>query len=116
MTPDNFRQSLARARRDLYQFMNNQCGLINTNNPCRCHKKTKGFIDAGHVDPNHMTFTSGHVTKIRTVAVDTLAQVDHVVDQQYAALFRDHHSSSPRIKFFGCERCSNNAASAILFT
>src|SRR5215813_3714816 len=35
MTADNFRQSLARARRDLYRFMNDQCGLVNTDNPCR---------------------------------------------------------------------------------
>src|SRR5258708_34443039 len=49
MTADNFRQCLARARRDLYSFMNNQCGLVDNKNPCRCPKKTKGFIDAGHV-------------------------------------------------------------------
>ncbi len=41
ITPENFRQSLSRARRDLYHFMNNQCGLVNTANPCRCPKKTK---------------------------------------------------------------------------
>jgi RNA polymerase sigma factor (sigma-70 family) len=42
MNADNFRQCLARARRDLYNFLNNQCGLVNTNNPCRCPKKTRG--------------------------------------------------------------------------
>src|SRR6266478_1327721 len=52
MTPDNFRQCLARARRDLYSFMNNQCGLVNKDNPCRCAKKTRGFIERGHVDPH----------------------------------------------------------------
>src|SRR5207253_3960044 len=52
MSADNFRQSLARARRDLYQFMHGQCGLVNSDNPCRCPKKTKGFIDDGHVDPD----------------------------------------------------------------
>ena len=51
MTADNFRQCLARARRDLHSFMNNQCGLVNKNNPCRCPKKTQGFIEQGHVDP-----------------------------------------------------------------
>ncbi len=43
MSPDNFPPIALDARRDLYQFMNNQCGLINTSNPCRCHKKTKGL-------------------------------------------------------------------------
>ncbi len=51
MSPGNFRQSLARARRDLYRFMNDQCGLVNPGNPCRCPKKTRGFVEAGHVDP-----------------------------------------------------------------
>ena len=96
MTPDNFRQSLSRARRDLYQFMQNQCGLINANNPCRCHKKTKGFIDAGHVDPNSMTFSSLRFAKIRSLAAETYAQIDNVVDRQYAALFRDHPFLEPK--------------------
>ena len=40
MTSDNFRQCLVRARRDLHSFMNQQCGLVNKGNPCRCPKKT----------------------------------------------------------------------------
>ena len=55
-TADNFRQGLTRARRDLHSFMNNQCGLVNTNNPCRCPKKTRGFIEEGHVDPHDLLF------------------------------------------------------------
>jgi RNA polymerase sigma factor (sigma-70 family) len=43
---DNFRQKLSRARRDLNNFMQNQCGLINKSNPCRCAKKTQAFIRA----------------------------------------------------------------------
>ncbi|XZE44152.1 RNA polymerase sigma factor [Pirellulaceae bacterium SH467] len=96
MSPDNFRQSLSRARKDLYQFMNNQCGLVNTNNPCRCHKKTKGFIDAGHVDPKNMMFAVQRVSDIRSVAANTYAQVDDILDQQYAMLFRDHPFLQPK--------------------
>lgn len=95
MSPDNFRQSLSRARRDLVQFMNNQCGLVNANNPCRCHKKTKGFIDAGHVDPHNLKFSSSRLNAIRSVAPDTFAQVEDVLHQQYAALFRDHPFLEP---------------------
>lgn len=96
MSPDNFRQTLSRARRDLHQFMNNQCGLVNTDNPCRCSKKTKGFIDAGHVDPRNMQFASPHLTKISNVAADTSAQIDSVLDQQYRALFREHPFLEPQ--------------------
>jgi len=90
MTADNFRQCLARARRDLYQFMNHQCGLVNASNPCRCPKKTKGFIDAGHVDPHHLLFAAPHVQRIRDVAVDTTREIDEVADRSFAAIYRDH--------------------------
>mgnify|MGYP003346925776 CR=1 FL=1 len=33
--PENYRQKLSRARRDLHEWMNNRCGLVNTANPCR---------------------------------------------------------------------------------
>lgn len=36
LSRDNFRQRLARARRDLHNFMQDKCGLVNTANPCRC--------------------------------------------------------------------------------
>ena len=41
ITPDNFRQKLIRARKDLYEWMHNRCGLVNKEDPCRCPKKTK---------------------------------------------------------------------------
>src|SRR5204863_725003 len=53
---DTFRQRLARARRDLHSFMNDKCGLVNRANPCRCAKKTRGFIEAGYVDPENLLF------------------------------------------------------------
>src|SRR4051812_32745185 len=79
MAPDNFRQCLARARRDLYSFMNNQCGLVNKNNPCRCPKKTKGFIEAGHVDPEHLLFAGQHVEQVKHVAAETAREFDDLV-------------------------------------
>jgi RNA polymerase sigma factor (sigma-70 family) len=53
---DNFRQKLSRARRDLRAFMNDECGLVNTSNPCRCAKKTQGFIKAGYIDARTLLF------------------------------------------------------------
>ena len=95
MTPDNFRQCLSRARRDLYSFMNNQCGLVNTNNPCRCPKKTKGFIEAGHVDPHQLLFVRQHVEQVKDVAAETVREFEDVVDRQYAAIYRDHPFLKP---------------------
>jgi RNA polymerase sigma factor (sigma-70 family) len=95
MSADNFRQCLARARRDLYSFMNNQCGLVNKDNPCRCAKKTRGFIERGHVDPHHLQFVPRHVEQIKDVAADTVRQIEDVVEEQYAAVFRDHPFLQP---------------------
>ena len=90
MTADNFRQSLARARRDLYQFMNGQCGLVNEANPCRCPKKTRGFVQAGHVDPMHLRFVPEHVERIRDVAAERFREIDDAVATRHAAIYRDH--------------------------
>ena len=95
MTADNFRQSLSRARRDLHNFMNNQCGLVNKSNPCRCPKKTRGFIEHGHVDPAHLLFVPQHVERVRDVAGETVREIEDVVERQHAAIYRDHPFLQP---------------------
>src|SRR4030095_7267451 len=86
---ENFRQKLARARRDLHHFMQNQCGLINKANPCRCAKKTRAFMTAGYVDPENLLFARKHVTRVREVARKTSNQIDSL-DAAYAEIHRDH--------------------------
>ncbi len=95
MTADNFRQCLARARRDLHHFMNNQCGLVNRNNPCRCPKKTRGFIEQGHVDPGNLLFVPRHVERVRDVAPDAVREIEEVVERQHVAIYRDHPFLQP---------------------
>jgi RNA polymerase sigma factor (sigma-70 family) len=95
MTADNFRQSLARARRDLHQFMNNQCGLVNTANPCRCAKKTRGFIEQGQVDPHRLEFVQLHVRRVREVAPAVVREIENAVEARHAAIYRDHPFLEP---------------------
>jgi RNA polymerase sigma factor (sigma-70 family) len=95
MTDDNFRQCLARSRRDLYHFMNNQCGLVNTSNPCRCPKKTKGFINDGHVDPHNLLFVPLRLNRIKEAATDTVREIEDIVDRQYASIYREHPFLEP---------------------
>jgi RNA polymerase sigma factor (sigma-70 family) len=99
MSADNFRQSLARARRDLYQFMHGQCGLVNPNNPCRCPKKTKGFIEAGHVDPGQLQFVPLHRQRVSEAAEGIVRAIENTVDEQYAAIFREHPFLEPKNQF-----------------
>jgi RNA polymerase sigma factor (sigma-70 family) len=94
VSPDNFRQLLSRARRDLYQFMNDKCGLINTANPCRCAKKTRSYMQAGYVDPDRLEFTKGRLATIDQIAPHRLEELDKL-DRKHAELFRDHSFLAP---------------------
>jgi hypothetical protein len=86
---DAFRQQLARARRDLHSFMHGQCGLVNRANPCRCAKKTQGFIKAGYLDPERLLFAREHVTRVHEVAPLAADAVDEL-DVAYGAIHRSH--------------------------
>ena len=86
---ENFRQKLSRARRDLHHFMQNQCGLVNKANPCRCAKKTRAFMTAGYVNPENLLFARKHVTRVREVARKTSRNIDSL-DAAYAEIHRDH--------------------------
>ncbi len=89
ITPANFRQKLARARRDLHQFMRGQCGLIDQANPCRCAKKTRAFMRAGYVDPHKLLFAGTRLEAVREVA-KARSEAIEVLDAAYADIHRDH--------------------------
>jgi RNA polymerase sigma factor (sigma-70 family) len=86
---DNFRQRLTRARRDLHSFMNDRCGLVNQANPCRCAKKTRGFIQAGHVDPRSLLFARARVQQIREI-VPKAHEALLTLDERCAESYREH--------------------------
>lgn len=88
ISKDNFRQKLSRARRDLHNFMNQKCGLVNKNNPCRCDKKTKSFIAAGWVDAQKLKFNTDYVRSIQAVAPEKSADLCETMDFAYADLFK----------------------------
>jgi RNA polymerase sigma factor (sigma-70 family) len=89
ITPENFRQRLARARRDLRNFMNDKCGLVNPANPCRCAKKTRGFIEAGHVDPENLLFVRERICQVREAASKTYESIK-TLDDKCAEVYRRH--------------------------
>lgn len=86
---DNFRQKLARARRDLYNFMQGKCGLVKASNPCRCAKKTQGFIQLGYLDPQHLLFARERMVQVREVAEKRSEHLDALYDA-YAEIHRNH--------------------------
>ncbi len=74
--------------------MNDKCGLVNRANPCRCAKKTRGFMQAGYVDPNNLLFARHHVLQVRQVAPRALATI-RTLDERCASVYRAHPFHQP---------------------
>jgi RNA polymerase sigma factor (sigma-70 family) len=87
ISPENFRQLLSRARHDLYQFMNDKCGLVNQANPCRCTRKARGFMRNGWLDARTLHFSKDRVATMRDVAPDRLDELQ-TMDRTHAELYR----------------------------
>lgn len=68
ISPDNFRQRLARARANLHAFIHNRCGLINPTNACRCPKKTRLWIDQGLVNKDKLVFNTRYTKRVNEIA------------------------------------------------
>jgi RNA polymerase sigma factor (sigma-70 family) len=90
VSPDNFRTLLSRAKKDLYSFMHHKCGLINKNNPCRCSKKTKSFIEAGYVNPSNLLFYPKYQTFIEQSAPKKQAEMEADFYAEYRDLYQKH--------------------------
>ncbi|MEM8890698.1 MAG: RNA polymerase sigma factor [Bacteroidota bacterium] len=87
---DNFRQRLARARKDLYSYLNRQCGLINKNNPCRCSKKTKHMVENGQVDKNSLQFNIKTRKKFYEIAQERYSEAFGRIEEEYDKLYGHH--------------------------
>jgi RNA polymerase sigma factor (sigma-70 family) len=95
VTPDNFRQILSRARRDLYEYLRDNCSLVNPENDCKCVRKTRAFIQAGFVDPAKLEFTQAHARKVREVAAQRAPEIFEAYMEVGASVYRDHPFYEP---------------------
>ena len=86
----NFRMKLSKARKDLYNFMQNKCGLVNKGNPCRCHKKVTVALEHGMVDAKELLFNrKEYSTFQKSIEPDTNYLVDES-ERLYTQLHREH--------------------------
>lgn len=91
----NFRQMLSRTRRQLYGFLNRQCGLVNQSNPCRCARKAPGFIAKGWLQPGRLQFSDNQLVKVQSVAPDRMRELEEL-ERQHAQIFREQSLLAPR--------------------
>jgi len=95
ITSATYRKRLQRARADLHNFMNDKCGLIKKENPCRCARKTRAFFEAGHLDRKELKFQRNRVASIGEVAPRDASAVYDKLTNDYPALYRNHPFSDP---------------------
>lgn len=95
VTPVNFRQILSRARRDLYEYLRDNCSLVNAKNECKCARKTRAFIQAGFVDPARLEFTQAHARKVREVADERVPELMDTYMEIGASVYRGHPFYEP---------------------
>jgi RNA polymerase sigma factor (sigma-70 family) len=95
VTPANFRQILSRARRDLGEYLRDNCGLVNPANDCKCVRKTRAFIQAGFVDPSKLEFTQDHVRKLKEFATQRAPEQLEAYMEVAASVYRNHPFYEP---------------------
>ena len=87
----NYRKILSRARKKVNSFINQNCGLIDSANPCHCSKKLKGFIRAGFIDPSNMTFYNDQVKSISEAVRMNRGALEQMVTPDKARDIFQHH-------------------------
>lgn len=87
MSKDNFRAKLSKARKDLYNFMNNQCGLVNKDNPCRCYKKVTAAVNGGFIDAKNLLFNHKDYSTFKREIQKDADYMLEFADKNYIALY-----------------------------
>jgi RNA polymerase sigma factor (sigma-70 family) len=94
ITPQNFRVKLSRARKELHNYMEYRCGLINKSNPCRCSKKAKSALKMGVLNENNLIFKPSYTKKIGDFVSENQGTMTSVLDRKYVEVYRDHPGKS----------------------
>jgi len=90
ISKENFRVKLSRTRKEFHSFMNQQCGLVNRDNPCRCSKKAKAMEAAGKMKTDERLFHPEYTSTIATYAGKVADEVADMVDKKYIEFFQKH--------------------------
>jgi hypothetical protein len=95
VAPDVFRKRLSRAREAIVDFTKAKCGLVNPQNPCRCHRRVGSALAMNRIDRGKLLFAHDAAEAARFPEV--LAAIRTLQDtRRVAAVYRAHAEfSSP---------------------
>ena len=92
LSKQNYRTKLSRTRKEFHAFMNQQCGLVKLENPCRCSKKAKAMEAAGRMKTETRLFDPEFSATISKYVEDKADEVADIVDRKYIDFFHKHPS------------------------
>lgn len=87
ISKDNFRQRLSRARKDIFNFMQNKCGLVNKANPCRCHKKVGFALNNKIIDSKNLLFNRKNYSEFQEHIKKDATDMLDIVEEKYSELY-----------------------------
>jgi len=98
VTPDAYRQRLARARAAIVGLMKARCGLAHPENPCRCRRRVATAMARGHLDPGRLLFArSAEQARRFPEVLEEIRRLEEM--QRAAALQRSHFLPPPSQEF-----------------
>jgi RNA polymerase sigma factor (sigma-70 family) len=90
VSTQNFRVKLSRARKELHNYMEYRCGLVNKANPCRCVKKAKSALKMGALNEHNLILKPSYTRQIGEFVSKNQDAMREVLDQKYVEIFRAH--------------------------
>jgi RNA polymerase sigma factor (sigma-70 family) len=93
VSPDAYRQRLARARAGIVGLMRARCGLTHPENPCRCRRRVATAIARGYLDPARLLF-AGSAEQARRFP-EVLGEIRRLEELQRAAALQRSHVLPP---------------------
>ena len=90
ISKQNYRTRLSRTRKEFHAFMNQQCGLVKLENPCRCSKKAKAMEAAGRMQINKKLFDPVYSATIAKYVSEVADEMADIVDRKYIEFFQAH--------------------------
>lgn len=90
LSKENYRVKLSRTRKEFHAFMNEQCGLVHKDNPCRCSKKAKAMEAAGKLKVDEKLFNPKYTSTISKYVEEVADEVSDIVDRKYIDFFQKH--------------------------
>lgn len=87
---DNYRQRLSRARKKVFGFMRETCGLVDPGNGCQCQNKLSALIKRKVIDPANLRFASKDRVQINSMFAGKVSHLRNFFDKRCRHLFRGH--------------------------